>query len=254
MNSSHVLSDKIVRDGLAAIALADTDKSFYVGGGTAVQLQTPVEFHRPTSDIDTTFNSALNYAQFKKIVAPSVEVLQELGYGCNLEKNRQHFDVVYCRGDDVHLLQASRRSSANFERNIFEISRELEHAVDVEFQGLNLKVLSPEDITLHKARRICVFVDKYGISFLRKEDSHEDQRDYLMNKRKQAAISFDQFSPEEVAHMRLQADLYDIGLLLDYANFNESVYRKAASHENIFKRDLSKSKKILNSIDQRLDF
>ncbi|RME78260.1 hypothetical protein D6774_01690 [Candidatus Woesearchaeota archaeon] len=254
MARSHVIEDQIVIDGLQAICEIDSGYRFYIGGGTAVQAQVPSRYHRRTSDIDSTFGRPLNNQGFKELVAPFIAYLTEKGYECETEKNRQHFDVVYAQEDESHLFQVSRRSSANFERNRAEISRELERVVQRLCAGVELPLLSPEDLILHKSRRVCVFEDRYGLSALRKYSSHDEQFDYLMRERKRLERSFDNATPEEIAEFRLQADLFDIGLLLDYAEFDEQYYREWAAKEPIFKRNLDKSKKIVRSIDERLEF
>jgi len=255
MANSHVLSDRIVQDGLSALVEHLPHSKYYVGGGTAVQMQVPDKYHRSTSDLDTTFGRSMSYNDFKTMLEGVQADLMNKGYASELEKNRQHYDVVYSTPQDTHLIQVSRRSSANFERNTEEIMREIERTRTIQFDGVHtVPVLSPEDIILHKTRRICVFESKYGVSFLKKYGTHEAQHEFLMKERARAERAFDTFSPEEVADMRLQADVFDIGILLDFAPFDDTYFRKHAINQPIFHRDLEKSKKIVRSIDERLEF
>ena len=84
---AKTIDDKIVKDGLCAVATLDdspdTKGLYFLVGGVATQSYIPSSCRRSTSDIDLAILRPLNYEEFKHLTKNITSYLQDNGYSFN---------------------------------------------------------------------------------------------------------------------------------------------------------------------------
>ncbi len=150
------LEDRMVRDGLEAVALLTDHVPYCIAGGMATQSYLPREYRRPTSDIDLSLGFAINYNTFKTIFSDVLNNLTSKGYNVDTSKKSTTYDLDIVGPDGTIVIEASRRSDSNFSENQERLLREIRNARRKIVEGGNgtIVVAAPEDIVSRKLIRI----------------------------------------------------------------------------------------------------
>ena len=88
-----ILDDYLAKEGIEAVSTLMKKEPCYIVGGIATQSYLPTSCRRPTSDIDLSVVKPLNYADFKNLIKPVVEYLQDKGYECKTRKHSRAFKL-----------------------------------------------------------------------------------------------------------------------------------------------------------------
>lgn len=254
--NQHKLEDRIVSDALIATTMLTPEIERFVGGGMAVQAYiSNKSLHRTTGDLDLTISKRFSYREFKEYAIPMVEKLNSFGYKTEIKDERQTYDVKMTsqKGDRLKI-QFPRRSPKSFCEYAERTSREVKNAIERDYNvgGINgdekikLKTMKPEDIILRKLSRILVFEREYNISPVPRQKISYGQLEHL-NGLKEAFDPLDA-NPTDVANIRLQADLFDINILLDSGNFNKKYFESGFGLYPILAKDGARAKDIARAI------
>jgi hypothetical protein len=227
------LDDKIIKDGLEAIGIMTGKEPYYIVGGIATQSYLPTKCRRPTSDIDLSIVKPLNYADFKKLVKPVEEYLQDNKYAINRRKHSKAFKLEVQHKElpeEKLLIEFSRRGQNAFKKSTKKLERELEHAKNkiLEERKTTYLVASPEDIAVPKIARSTNSLKRNShMKVLVPKQKVQLSEDYIAKKLNSISCLRDDamLTPgdlELAERLRLISDLYDIRVLSELAGFNKN--------------------------------
>ena len=136
----------------------------------------------------------------------------------------------------------SRRSPENYSRSRERLGGEIEQARIFNEDNVEYRVLAPENIVARKLQRVSAFLKGYDLRLPEKESDLKKQLDQWMELRVDAARRLDQLSPQDIAGLRLSADLYDLSALNEYSVLDKTAFSKTCAHwDNIDKKGLVES-------------
>lgn len=230
------LEDPLIKDGLEATSLLNRVEPYLLVGGIATQSYLPSLCRRPTSDVDFSMVRPLNYEDFKKMVRPITEYLNDRGYRTETAKKSRAFNLeIVNRKGEILCMEFSRRNNQSFEKNKRKLSRELDNAKTkiLEERNSTYFVACPEDIVLPKLARsvgslvrepsFMYSLPKKSFAFSSKRILRELSKISAM--RKEAMINPTDLELAE--KLRLYSDVYDTRVLSEIVGFNQQYLREA---------------------------
>jgi len=255
LDISHTIDDKIVADSIAGISLENPSaKKLVIGGGIAVQSFIPAHYHRFTSDLDIEVREPLNPETYRQLMQQAFEYLRSLGYEVEgPKKERQTLTTLVKDIKNILELQTQRRTKNNAEKNSCRIGREIDSAVRKKIGVVECSVLRPEDLVLRKLLRVMRYAKEYDFSPLPHTGNVDDYFRYIRDLREHNLRNFDNLAPEEVIHLRMQADLFDIVALAVYTELDKDYLQKAFGDYDIFKIDERRTKRLFSLVHPSLD-
>jgi len=225
------LDEEIVRDSLEAVSQLEDREPIYLIGGVATQSYLPTLCRRPTSDIDYALVRPLGYPDFREIIKPVSEFLQDKGYSFETKKGSRASMLIihdYQRFESL-AIEFARKNENSFQKRKKMLEREFDHTKTkiIEGRDKTYKTACPEDLVIPKiARSINSLYRNSSLNkFLpsRLESlSNEDVRRALEEirfLREEAMIN-----PGDVGiaeKLRFVSDLYDARILAEITGFNE---------------------------------
>jgi len=252
---AKTIDDKIVKDGLCAVATLDdspdTKGLYFLVGGVATQSYIPSSCRRSTSDIDLAILRPLNYEEFKHLTKNITSYLQDNGYSVRTRKRSRAFSLVTeDKEGNTTIIEFSRRNQPSFDDVASRLGREFAHSRKklVEERNSSYTVSSPEDIAIPKlARSVNSFLRnpafERDVSHRRALSDSEIQKQLtdIKNLREEAILNLGDVRAAE--ELRFVSDIYDIRVLSELSGFNESYLNEAANDWNSltnpsFERDL----------------
>jgi hypothetical protein len=251
--SPRTIDDSMVRDGLEAVSLLDSEP-YYVVGGIATQSYLPSVCRRETSDIDLCLVKPLSYNSFKEMMAPVAEYLQDNNYSIDTRKGSRAFSLYFIAEDGKSLtIDAPKRNIANIEKHKKRLEREFENARKkiVEERDATYRVTAPEDIAVPKFVRVIntLIRSPYLAGSLPPELEPLSDEDIgfklgKINRLREEAMH----NPGDIQlaeRLRFVSDLYDIRLLSEITGFNENYWIKAEADWDSTKNDLKLRERII---------
>jgi len=256
MNTDFTINSPIVLDCLEATI--NCEKPLLFSGGL-VGVQSYVKenprLFRTSSDIDTSFaNYAPTFSEFKDTIYADLFDNLSNGYKISSPKKKRQVYEAYISDDDNNLvLQVSRRSKLNFEKNKSRIKREYENGVVQTLDKIKYKVLSPEDIILHKILRIIKYRDCYNINYTaaaREDLSNQQKTIKHLKKELQANLTNldPEITPRKIAEVRALADIYDIQLLDSKVGIDKDYFKYAKADWSNKITDANKDQKLIKTL------
>lgn len=196
-----------------------------ISGGMAVSSYLPEETHRHTIDLDFNMYWGGKAKDFWHISKPLFEFLENKGYEVKGQRKNTTYDITYSKGENSFMLQHQRRSKPSFRKNMYCFRREFENRRTVSKNGMQYEVISPEDIIVRKLARMFKFKEQHNLPFpeLRTLPHLKDH----IEEEKQALVQSPSKTHEEIIHLRMEHDFYDIKRLGNYIGVNTSYLKRA---------------------------
>jgi hypothetical protein len=253
----RTLDDLLMRDGTSALSLLTGSEPYYLVGGVAVQTYLPSVCRRPTSDIDCSFFGALNYEDFKKLVKPLCEFLQDNHYSTETRKYSRAYGIEFVNSEDESLIiEFGRRNAKSFEKARTRLERELEKSKLKIIEGTNSTccVAAPEDLVAPKIVRSInslkrnPFFSKYLTKEIMKLSEEEIRKQLeIISKLRNEAI-YNPGGPEIAEELRFISDLYDSRILSELSGFNPEDFEKACADWNTYREESKERDLIVRSV------
>jgi len=198
----------------------------YICGGLAVSSYLPASKRRSTIDLDFTLCWGGTTEEFKELIKPFVSHIESKRWKVGFKRAGKTYDLTVKAPFDTLLVQHQRRSKKNFEANRASFEREVENSRYVFRGNLAYHVLSPEDIAVHKASRILIFQNRFGIEL--PEDYRFRHLDSISKQLRQKVIELGKNADShDVLQLRTYYDIYDIKALAEHPGLNIAYFNRA---------------------------
>jgi len=252
LNLLHTIDDAIVHDGVAAIEYIDIPHA--IAGGMAVQTYVPdPEFYRPTSDVDAIISKPSSYPNFKNSANYAMKELNKKGYKTQISESKSTFNINMSHSGDKLSIQFKKKSPANFEKHRESIEREVDSAKKVERNGIIYRVLRSEDIILQKLDRLYRMY-KEGNSQIQADEISGDKfwvpdRNIVLHRKHVKALrnwASETMAFEDVSTYRMEADIFDINVLLMYQDFDMKYFEEGIDY---FRHIAANKKTVLKNME-----
>lgn len=252
----NTLSSGILGKALEAVSLLNNREPYYLVGGIATQSYLPPFCRRPTSDIDISIVKPLNYVEFKSIVKPIIEYLEDEGYLINSKKYSRSFCLnVLAEDNEKMIIEFSRRNDQSFNKSKNRLERELDNSKKKEI-GVGRAicyVATTEDIVIPKlVRSVGSLIrnpDFKNILPKKTEFSIENiqkKLDKINNLREYAMLKPGNLITAE--KLRFISDIYDMDLLYKFSGINENYFEKVMKEWDTLSENESQKDFLINFI------
>ncbi len=236
--NARTLDDAIIKDGLEAVSVLNDKEKYFLVGGIATQGYLPTKARRPTSDIDFAILRPLSKPDFREMIRPVREYLQDLGYKTTqkIAGRARSYALSFSdpNGGEAYL-EFVRRNKQNFKKHEARLEREFENTrmKIIEEREATYKVCSPEDIAVPKLVRSINSLSRNPrfskiISPRQEPLSSESIKRRLrgINGAREEAVSNpgDAYLAER---LRFISDIYDIRILSEITGFNKKYFLEA---------------------------
>jgi len=252
----RTLDDKFVKDGLSAISLLNKKEPYYLVGGMAVQGYLPIQYRRPSSDIDFSIVRPLyNRHDFDLMTKPVIEYLGDLGYTAEKKKHSGYFGIIVSNEEDEKMLiEFAKRNENCFKKHKKKLEREFGHARSKSVEGRYdiYFSASPEDLAVPKlARSINSLKRNRELAESLLFNIHSSSTDNIKKQLEDIGSlrSEAMFSPGDVGlaeRLRFISDIYDIRVLAETVGFNHSYWIEASKDWNNIINNEKERKELIN--------
>ena len=232
----RTLDEEIVKDSLEAVSQLEKNESLYLVGGMGIQSYFPTLLRRPTSDLDYSLVRPLGYPDFREMIKPVQEFLQDKKYSVQTRKgsSASMLFVYDSKTEDGLAVEFARRNKNNFEKRQNILQRELENSKSkiIEGRTKTYRVACPEDLAIPKLVRLINSLDRTpeleallpdSLKSLSNEDIKKTLKK-IANLREETMISSGDVGLAE--KLRFISDLYDVRALAEITGFNDDYFNK----------------------------